>query len=54
MKLFGWFLFAAVSLILTGCGTIENYSLRSYQGPLPMEDYRHINPDAYGVPVTTR
>jgi hypothetical protein len=54
MKLFGWILFASVSLMLGGCSAVQNYSIKSYQGPLPMEDYRHINPEAYGVPVTTR
>jgi hypothetical protein len=54
MKFFGWGFFAAISMMLTGCSSIQNYSIRSYQGPLPMEDYRSINPVAYGIPVATR
>jgi hypothetical protein len=39
---------------LTGCTSIQNYSIRSYQGPLPMNDYQHVHMDTYGVPVTPR
>lgn len=28
--------------ILTGCETVHNYSLQSYQGPLPMADQRMV------------
>jgi hypothetical protein len=41
----------AVLGILTGCAAVQNYSLRSYQGPLPMQDYRYVNAEAYGVPA---
>jgi hypothetical protein len=54
MKLFGWVLFACVTFVLTGCTAVQNYSIRSYQGPLPLEDYRYINPEAYGVPLSSR
>lgn len=52
LKFFTAFLFAAVCFVLTGCTSVQNYSLRSYQGPLPMEDYRFINAETYGVPLT--
>ena len=48
----------AVCGAFTGCTSPDNdmraYSVRSYQGPLPMEDLRRINPETYGVPVTPR
>ena len=53
-KLFGWVLLFAVSFVFTGCSAVENYSIRSYQGPMPMKDYRYVNPEAYGVPLTAR
>ncbi|HTG42893.1 MAG TPA: hypothetical protein VK633_00050 [Verrucomicrobiae bacterium] len=40
--------------VLTGCNAIQGYSVRSYQGPLPIADYQFINQDAYGVPTATR
>lgn len=36
-------------LLVNGCTTVQNYSLRSYQGPLPMDDYAHVNADSYGA-----
>ena len=43
---------------ITGCTSpdnkVRNYSIQSYQGPLPMEDYQRINPETYGVPVEPR
>jgi hypothetical protein len=42
----------------TGCTSPDNgmrsYSIQSYQGPMPMDDYRRINPETYGVPVQPR
>lgn len=42
----------------TGCTSPDNsmrsYSIQSYQGPLPMADYRQVNPETYGVPLTPR
>jgi len=42
--------------LFAGCTSTQNsvqgYSIRSYQGPLPMSDLRNINAEAYGVPVT--
>ena len=46
----GSFLLALVAIAFTGCSTVQNYSLRSYQGPLPIEDYRWVDPESYGVP----
>ena len=50
---------AAVALFCSlfgGCTSTQNsvqgYSIRSYQGPLPMSDLRNINAEAYGVPVS--
>jgi hypothetical protein len=55
---FGLFAVIAASTFLTGCTSpdndMRNYSINSYQGPLPMEDYRRVNPESYGVPVTPR
>jgi hypothetical protein len=46
----------AFSSFLTGCTSPDNrmrsYSIQSYQGPLPMEDYRRVNPESYGVAVS--
>jgi hypothetical protein len=47
--------FSAVLLgVFAGCTATTNYSLRSYQGPLPLEDYRFVNVHTYGAPVTGR
>jgi hypothetical protein len=54
IKLIWLVLFTAMSFVLTGCTAVQNYSLRSYQGPLPIEDYRYVNPEAYGVPLSAR
>ena len=54
----GMFALIAVCSTLTGCtspdNAMRNYSINSYQGPLPMDDYRKVNPESYGVPVTPR
>ena len=33
---------AFLMLASTGCESVKNYSINSYQGPLPMDDYRYI------------
>ncbi len=38
--------FAAVCFVLTGCGSVQGYSVRSYQGPLPINDYQYLNQDS--------
>ncbi len=48
-NLFAWALLSAVVVIFTGCASVQDYSLRSYQGPLPMGDYQHLNSDTYGA-----
>lgn len=53
-KLFSWGLLVLTCVLFTGCTAVQNYSLRSYQGPLPLEDYRYINPEGYGVPAGMR
>lgn len=53
-QIFALALLAVAGFILSGCTAVRNYSLRSYQGPLPMEDYRHVDPDSYGIPTTAR
>lgn len=30
-------------LLLSGCSSVQGYSVRSYQGPLPMNDYQYLN-----------
>jgi len=51
-------LIALVSSLGTGCsstqGSMQGYSIRTYQGPLPMTDYRRLNPEAYGASTATR
>jgi len=53
LALLGLFAAAVFCSFLTGCNAVQNYSLQSYQGPLPMSDYRYVIPDAYGVPGAT-
>jgi hypothetical protein len=55
-KLFGLFAVCIFGpAFLSGCtsshNSVQSYSIRSYQGPLPMNDYRYINPESYGVPA---
>ena len=51
---------AAVLLCSTfvGCTSTQNsvqgYSIRSYQGPLPMHDLQYVNAETYGVPTSPR
>lgn len=42
-----------VCSVLSGCTAVKNYSIRSYQGTIPLNDYRYVNPESYGVPATT-
>jgi hypothetical protein len=39
-----------VCFVLTGCNAVQGYSVRSYQGPLPINDYQYLNQD--GMPAT--
>jgi hypothetical protein len=48
-KLFGLVAVSICCGFLVGCGSVQGYSLRSYQGPLPMSDYQYVNPDSYGA-----
>jgi hypothetical protein len=43
-----------ICLAFTGCNAVQGYSVRSYQGPLPMQDYQYLNQDSYGAPVAAR
>ena len=54
MKVLAMLGLAAICLILTGCSAIQGYSVRSYQGPLPMGDYQYLNGEAYGSALSTR
>lgn len=53
-KMFSWALLVFVVGLSTGCNAIKNYSIRSYQGPLPLEDYRYMHEESYGVPLSLR
>jgi hypothetical protein len=57
-KLLGMVAVAVFCSVLVGCTSTQNsvqgYSIRSYQGPLPMQDLRYVNAEAYGVPVNPR
>jgi hypothetical protein len=57
-KLLGMVAVAVFCSALAGCtstqSSVQGYSIRSYQGPLPMEDLRFVNAEAYGVPVNPR
>jgi hypothetical protein len=55
MKVLAMLGFAAICLVLTGCNAVQGYSVRSYQGPLPLDDYQYINQDSsYGGAVSVR
>ena len=41
-------------LVLTGCNAVQGYSVRSYQGPLPISDYQYVNQESYGAPALAR
>ena len=53
-KFLTWVLLAVVVGFSTGCNSVKNYSIRSYQGPLPLEDYRYVHDETYGVPLSLR
>jgi hypothetical protein len=53
-KVFGIIGLVALGSFLTGCTSVQNYSLRSYQGPLPMADHQYVNPESYGVTAIPR
>ena len=42
-----------VCSVFTGCTSVKNYSIRSYQGPIPLGDYRYVDQESYGVPTPT-
>jgi len=37
---------AGVALLSTGCANMTGYSVSSYQGPLPMDDYQWLEQGA--------
>jgi hypothetical protein len=57
-KLLGIIAVTLFCSVFVGCTSTQNsvqgYSIRSYQGPLPMADLRYVNAEAYGVPVNPR
>jgi hypothetical protein len=38
-------LLALVAGLLTGCAHVKRYSIESWDGPLPLADLHHVNPD---------
>ena len=57
-KILGIIAVLTVCGLFTGCTNPDNamrgYSIRSYQGPLPLGDLSRVNPEVYGVPVEAR
>ncbi|HEX7858751.1 MAG TPA: hypothetical protein VF773_00330 [Verrucomicrobiae bacterium] len=57
-KILGIIAVLTVCGFFTGCTNPDNatrsYSIRSYQGPLPLDDLQRVNPEVYGVPVDPR
>jgi hypothetical protein len=53
-KLVGILGLVGLSLVLTGCNAVQGYSVRSYQGPLPMDDYQYLNASAASGAVSAR
>ena len=57
-KLLGIVALALLCSAFVGCGStrssVQGYSIRSYQGPLPMQDLKYVNAEPYGVPVNPR
>jgi hypothetical protein len=52
-KLLGFCALIGFCFLLTGCNVVQGYSVRSYQGPLPLDDYQYLNAnaaDAVGTP----
>jgi len=47
-KIVGIFGLVGLSLVLTGCNAVQGYSVRSYQGPLPINDYQFLNAESTG------
>jgi hypothetical protein len=50
-KVAGFVGMIALVLLANGCTSIQNASLRSYQGPLPMGDLAYVNAENYGSPI---
>jgi hypothetical protein len=42
---------AAAGLLASGCDSIRNYSVRSYQGPLPLTEYRYLETPPPSLPA---
>jgi hypothetical protein len=38
----------------TGCSAVRNYSVTSYQGPIPLEDTRYLGQGPRSTPAYTR
>lgn len=53
-KFFAMLALVGVCFVFTGCNAVQGYSVRSYQGPLPMNDYQYLNQDSYGTPMAGR
>lgn len=44
------FLFSAILLVgVTGCSCVKNYSVNSYQGPIPIEDTKYLDHGQVGT-----
>lgn len=50
-KVAGFVGMIALVLLANGCTSLQNASLRSYQGPLPMDDLAYVNAENYGSPI---
>ena len=50
-KIFGLLFICGASILLTGCSAVKNYSIRSYQGPMPLHEYQYMDTDSYGAIV---
>ncbi|MGV3775017.1 MAG: hypothetical protein ACO1QB_19120 [Verrucomicrobiales bacterium] len=42
---------AAVCVLSSGCNAVRNYSVRSYQGPMPLSEYQFMEVTQHSVPV---
>jgi predicted component of type VI protein secretion system len=53
-KIVGLLALFGLCFVLTGCSSVQGYSVRSYQGPLPLDDFQFLNPDADPNTVSAR
>ena len=57
-KLLGMVAGVLICSVFVGCtsthNSIQGYSVRSYQGPLPIKDLLYVNAETYGVPGSPR